>query len=473
MLKKSLRICLLTLLASLFVACASSIVPAPEDTVPAPEDTVPAPKEEARTDEVHAVVLMIGDGLGPSQITLARYFTFGPTDGRFAFEQMPVTALVSTWSASNAVTDSGAAATAFAAGVKTKNHYVGLDAQGREVITLADHAKNNGWGVGYVTTTTITHATPAAFYSHVENRYRQEGEIPDQLLAHRPDVVLAGGTAHFLPEKDGGKRKDQRDLLAQAEADGWTVWRSASDIAQAKESGGTPPLLALMDSSHLHFTLDLRNEPALEQPNLAEMTRIALATLRKEGKPFFLLVEGGRIDHASHSFDAAGTATEVQAFDEAVRVVLNDVVQHPKTLVVLTADHATGGLAINDDVDWDALKNQKASVARMTQKIRAGELDAEGIQRLTGWPVTEKEIESVRSIDNKYSAERRLGTILSEYHGVTWIRESDVDRKETVGHTGEDVPLFAQGPGSERFQGMLDNTEIPKRIVEVVGWDDE
>ncbi len=413
-----------------------------------------------------AVVFLIGDGMGISQVTFSRVLVHGKA-GRFAFESLPVTALMSTWSASNAVTDSGAAATAMASAVKTGNQFIGMDPSEKPVESITETAKKKGWKVGYVTTTTLAHATPASFYAHLGNRYDYRA-IAAQLLPHEPDVALAGGLADFLPKGvEGGEREDGRNLVAEAEAKGYTVLRRGSALPI-----DAPPerLLGLFAWSHLGFQLDERElPPERRDPALADLTRLALASLDRGEAPFFLMVEGGRIDHAAHGFDAAGTAAETAAFDEAVKVVLDYQSKHPETLVLLTADHATGGLAINDYVDWELLRKQKASLEILSGLIKDGGIPVEEVARLTGLTdLTEEELTPIRTEKNGYEAGRKLGQLLAKRTGVTWIpRINDADTK---GHTGEDVALYAGGPGAERFAGLLDNTDIPKRIKALLGW---
>lgn len=421
--------------------------------------TSPAPRP-------HAVVLLIGDGFGISQLTLARRAMAGP-HGRLALERLPVVGLVTTASDSNAVTDSGAAATAFAGGVKTDNRVIGLDPHGEPVESIGTSAQRHGWRVGYVTTTRVTHATPAAFYAHVADRYADEGKIARQLLAQRPDVVLGGGLTFFVPASQGGESLDDFDLLADARAAGFTVLRRG-DALVAPTSG---PLLGLFANSHLAYALDEGAfPPERRDPSLAALTQLALAALSADGSSFFLMVEGGRIDHAGHDFDAAGVVAETRTFDAAVAEVLAFQRRHPDTVVVLTADHATGGLAINDFSKWPALTRQSASVAWMTSQVRNAGAGADLLARHTGFDdFTAQEIELIRApAASAYEANRRLGAMLAARHGFTFVPRVDLD--DTQGHTGEDVAIFAGGPGAESFGGMLDNTDIPRRIAALLGW---
>ncbi len=416
------------------------------------------------TQRPRGVVLMIGDGMGVSQITFARQLLLEPGE-RFRFETLPELGLVTTWSASNPTTDSGAAATAMASGVKTSNLYVGVDADARPVRSLAEEARDRGWKVGYATTTTVTHATPAAFYAHVPDRYADEDLIAQQLLEHRPDVVLGGGLSRFLPAAENvGDRDDGRDLLAEARAAGYEIWRRGDALDRP------PPerLLGLLAPSHLAFQLDDRRRPPPERdPALADLVRLALRSLG-DAPGFLLVVEGGRIDHAGHAFDAASVAAETAAFDDAVAAVLEFRRANPGVLVLVTADHASGGLALNDYVDWDEIRAQRASVEWMARQIRGAGAGPELVAEMTGYDdITDADLEPVREGELIYDANRALGRLLSARNGVTWVpRISD----DTFGHTGEDVPLWAAGPGAERFAGVLDNTDIYRRLRDLLGW---
>ncbi|MCB1035671.1 MAG: alkaline phosphatase, partial [Acidobacteria bacterium] len=384
--------------------------------------------------------------------------------------------LVSTYSASNFTTDSGAAATAMASGVKTLNQVVGVDPGFRPLETLADRAKAAGWKVGYVTDTAITHATPAAFYASVCNRYDDVDSIAEQLLEKQPDVAFGGGWRDFLPSQASGRRQDASNLIERAQELGYTVWRQESDLPASGPSGALPEkVLGLFAGNHIPYVLDDRRLPeALRYPSLAQLTETALAVLHQEEAPFFLMVEGGRIDHAAHVFDAAGMVPQVQAFDEAVKKVLEFQRQNPDTLVLITADHATGGLAINDSVDWSSFGEQTASIDWVVQEIRDLEEPATlaEVHELIGYDqLTEEDRQAIRDMGDSNDAGRYLGSRLSEKLKVTWVPRERVDIDNTGGHTGEDVPLYAQGPGANRFAGALDNTDIPRRLLDLLGWE--
>ena len=322
---------------------------------------------------------MIGDGMGFPQIAVSRILALEAGE-RFRFEGLPVTALVTTRSASNPTTDSAASGTAMAAGIKTNNQFVGVGPDQKPVRSLTGFAQEQGWRVGYVTTTRLTHATPASFYARVFNRYTGEEDIAEHLIEHEPDLAFGGGRALFLPTEQGGRRSDGRDLLAEAQERGMTLWTEPEQLDRE------PPakVLGLFADDHFDYRIDNeRRPPGQRQPTLERMTRAALTAMSRDETPFFLLVEGGRIDHAAHSSDPLSIALETAAFDDAIAAVLEYRREHPKTLVLVTADHATGGLAINDYADWASFKSQRASFSWLAEKIREEGADASLVAEMT------------------------------------------------------------------------------------------
>lgn len=426
----------------------------------------PLHQESPTPQRPESIILLIGDGLGFSQLAFARIFLQGK-EGRLVLESLPVTALVSTYSTSNPVTDSAASATAMATGVKTDNRSVGMDPGGRDLRTFAELAQEKGWELGYVTTTRITHATPAAYYGATADRHDEES-LALQLLAQRPAVVLGGGLRSFLPASRGGRRGDGRELLAEARQAGYTLWEPGSPAPRPLPRR----LLGLLAPSHLPYVLDEAPlPPDRRTPSLEELTRLALELLAAKGSPFFLLVEGGRIDHAGHDFDAVTLAFEVEAFDRAVAAAMEFQAEHPGVLLLVTADHATGGLALNDYVDWEALRRQRASLASMVERIREGGGGPELLGELTGFQdFTAADVDKLRQAEDEWAAARLLGTMLGERQGVTWLPR--INLQETKGHTGEDVPLYARGPGAQEFQGVLDNADLPRILIRLLGWEE-
>lgn len=253
--------------------------------------------------------------------------------------------LITTFSLDSSVTDSAASATALATGYKTNNGMVAIDPSGGVLETVLELAEDLGMSTGLVTTTRITHATPAAFAAHVVSR-DLEDEIGDQMLKADTEILMGGGRRHFLPASDpGGARLDQRNLTATAQEVGYTVVSLPWELALWDRS---TRLLGLFNDSHMSY--DLSRIDSIE-PSLSEMTSIALGALAENPRGFFAMIEGGRIDHASHANDINTTVGEVIAFDAAVGVAINFTRSYPDALLLVTADHETGGLSVIQETD--------------------------------------------------------------------------------------------------------------------------
>ncbi len=282
---------------------------------------------------VRNVILCIGDGMGLSQITLAS-MKAGGLAGRLCMERMPVTGLVRTYSANSRVTDSAAAGTAMAAGVKTNNGMIGCAPGGQVYQTILEAAEARGMATGLVATSTITHATPASFASHVNSR-ATEAAIAEQLIANKVNVLFGGGRKYFLPKSDpNSARKDDRDLIAEARQAGYTYVTTDRELHSAHSTH----VLGL-------FQFDSLTTVAPE-PNLASLTRKAIEVLRKaNGKSapaepgFFLMVEGSQIDWACHDNDPKRAIRQTLLFDQAVQAAVDFALQDGHTLVIVTADH--------------------------------------------------------------------------------------------------------------------------------------
>ncbi|HEX9935289.1 MAG TPA: alkaline phosphatase, partial [bacterium] len=279
------------------------------------------------------VVLFIGDGLSLAAIDVARYKALGKT-GKLHMDRMPVAGFVRTCSADKLITDSAAAATALAAGLKTKNGMIGITPDGEKCMTILEACQKRGMSTGLVVTSSITHATPAAFASHVATR-KQHSEIAEQLLNHRVNVLLGGGTAYFRPKStEFSKRLDERDLINEARQAGYAFVETREAMLQADRT----LLLGL-------FALDyMKSEPP--EPCLSDMTAKALSLLSSDPDGFFLMVEGSQIDWTAAKNDAFGIVRQMLDFDSAIGLALDFAVQNDSTLVVATSDHETGGLAL-------------------------------------------------------------------------------------------------------------------------------
>lgn len=287
----------------------------------------------AQPAPVKNVIFMIGDGMGIAQIDAGRFSSVGMT-GRLNLESFPVVGLLKTHPADELITDSAAGGTALATGVKTKNGMIAMTPDGKPARSLLELARAKGMATGLVVTSTITHATPAVFAAHIHSR-RLEANIAVQMLAAKINVLLGGGKSFFVPKSaPGSKREDGRDLLAEARQAGYEVALSKSELAAAKSDR----LIGLFSDGGM-----TTKDP---EPSLAEMTQKAIDALSRNEKGFFLMVEGSQIDWRSHANDAAGEMRQMLLFDAAIKVALDFAREDGKTLIVVTADHETGGMTI-------------------------------------------------------------------------------------------------------------------------------
>jgi alkaline phosphatase len=284
---------------------------------------------------VRNIIFCIGDGMGMGQIAMARIKAAGP-GGTLYMERMPVTGFIRTHSADALVTDSPAAGTALASGVKTNNGMIGIMQDGTRYQTILEAAKAKGMATGLVVTSRITDATPAAFASHVTSRKMQD-KIAEQLIANKVNILFGGGKEYFLPKSSSeSKRSDQKNLIEQAEKAGYLYIRTAEELRTAHH----PYILGLFQLGPLTTV-----EP---EPSLAELTTKAIDILYREGGNcgFFLMVEGSQIDGACHDNNAGGVIRQTLLFDQAVKAAIDFAQKDKHTLVVVTADHETGGLTI-------------------------------------------------------------------------------------------------------------------------------
>lgn len=288
------------------------------------EHRLEPPEDSPRTRHV---ILFVGDGMGMGALTGALV----ANRGRLNIDRMGVVGLQQTWSADELVTDSAAAATAIACGVKTDNGVVGLTTDGQPVPSLLQWAEQHGWATGLVATSRITHATPAAFVAHQADRDDEEA-IAEDFLDIDIDVVIGGGRDRFVG------RRDKRDLLYELqERYGISIVQQVGDVAMA-ELG--KPVYAL--TSDGPWDRAIRSDPDA----LGEATRIAIERLSRLDQPFFLVVEGSQIDWGAHWNHTPRVVTETLALDNAIGHAVDFAKEHDDALVVVTADHETGGLAI-------------------------------------------------------------------------------------------------------------------------------
>jgi len=287
-----------------------------------------------------SIILLIGDGMGTAQRQAATWASQGLT-GTLHMDTLPVHGATHTGSADSAITDSAAAATAIATGVKTDNGVVGRTPDGHDLTSILDLARLQGMAVGLVSNTQLAHATPAGFIANVASR-SQVTEIARQMAASGAEVLLAGGENHFLPigttgcHPDSGERTDGRDLVAEMAGEGYTTICEPAQLA-------TLPLT----TTHVLGLFADEGMPRPHAPALADLTQTALTLLSQDPDGFFLMVEGGQIDWAGHGNDAANVIGDTLAFDDAVAVALAHAHAAPASpLVIVTADHETGGMSL-------------------------------------------------------------------------------------------------------------------------------
>lgn len=293
------------------------------------------------------VILMIGDGMGLAQVTALRARR---TDS--VFDQFRVAGFVDTCPAEGEwVTDSAAAATAMATGQRVPNGVLSQDQEGKPLKTVVECAEANGKTTGLVTTCSITHATPAAFYSHVKDR-DQQAEVAAFLPASGLDVYFGGGWGWFVPRSiPGSNRSDSRDLMGELTAKGYTVVRDLGAFPALDPQADR--VIALMDR-------DALPRAPKRRVSCGEMTDKALALLQRQAKNgFFLMVEGSQIDWACHENDPEAMMAELRDFEGAVQSAYRFAQQHTGTLLIVTADHETGGLVIDKGRDPEAAAHAK------------------------------------------------------------------------------------------------------------------
>ncbi len=286
-----------------------------------------------KDSRVKNIIFCIGDGMGLGQVCLACMKGAG-IDGKLYMERLPVVGLIRTHSFNRLVTDSAASGTALATGFKTNNGMVGVSPEGKRYLTILEAAKDTGMATGLVVTSTIYHATPACFGAHVGSR-KNMAKIAEGLLENKINVMFGGGREQFLPKSDANsKREDERNLIGEAKEAGYSYIQSAEEL----KSACGPFLLGLFQMKAL-----TTRSP---EPSLAELTEKAVEILSKEQKGFFLMVEGSQIDWACHANNAGNAVRQTLLFDEAVKSAVDFALKDKQTIVVVTADHETGGLIV-------------------------------------------------------------------------------------------------------------------------------
>lgn len=453
----------------------------------------------AQAQQAKYIFYFIGDGMGVNQVQGTEMY-LSELKGEIGitpllFTQFPYATMATTFSSSNGVTDSAAAGTALATGHKTKNGALGVNKDLDEVSSIATWAKNNGYRVGISSSVSIDHATPAAFYTHQASRssYYQIGL---DLIEANFDFYAA---SDFLDPNNANAKdgKTHESLYDLAKKSGYTLARGYKDYQKKAKKADKmilfqPEAASAKDNSSIPYAIDRKKGDL----SLAEITRAGINFLSKDlSKGFFLMVEGGKIDWAGHSNDAATNFREVIDMDEAIKVAYEFYAQHPdETLIVVTADHETGGISIGNGsygLNLQALKSQKMSEGEFTKVINAlrskhkNQVSWEVIQKALKenfgfWDsvkLNERQEARLKAIYDKsfgnqpvslektlYSQDEPLSgeakRILNSIASVGWT---------SGGHSAGYVPVFAIGANAQLFQERIDNTEIPIKIAEAAG----
>jgi alkaline phosphatase len=278
------------------------------------------------------IILFIGDGMGVAQITAGKI-----VQGKLNLERFSVMGLVTTYSENKLVTDSAAAATALATGHKTDNREIAVSPDNKPLKTLFEYAQEIGKSTGIVVTSSVTDATPAAFLAHTANRGNQ-ADIAEQIVNSGINVLIGGGWAYFIPESNAGsRRRDKKNLLTALESKMPLVLSYDKLTSEGKQT----KLAALLAPVGLP-------KAAERNYTLAELTKAAIGILLKNRKGFVLMVEGSQIDWAAHHQNQGEIISEMIDFDGAVGAGLDFAQQNGNTLIIVTADHETGGFAVLD-----------------------------------------------------------------------------------------------------------------------------
>ncbi|KOR80832.1 alkaline phosphatase [Bacillus sp. FJAT-21352] len=425
-------------------------------------DRVSAKGNPNKEPEIKNVIFLIGDGMGVSYTSAYRYLKDNPgtkVAERTEFDKYLVGQQMTypEDSAQN-ITDSASAATAMSAGVKTYNAAIAVDNDKSEVKTVLEAAKEKGKATGLVATSEITHATPASFGAHDENRKNMNSIADDyynELIKgkHKIDVLLGGGKSNFV--------RPDVNLAKAFEKDGYSYVTDKNQMLKDKNE----QVLGLFASEGLPKMIDRPSET----PSLADMTSSAIQRLNKDKEGFFLMVEGSQVDWAGHDNDIVGAMSEMEDFEKAYKAAMEFAKKDKHTLVVATADHSTGGFSIGAKgiYNWygEPIKAAKRTPDFMADAIVKGADVEKTLKQYINQNVvklTDGEIKTVTEAaksKNVTNVDNAIEAIFDNRTNTAWT---------TGGHTGEDVPVYAYGPYKERFAGQVDNTDQAKIIFELL-----
>jgi alkaline phosphatase len=437
------------------------------------------------------IIFFLGDGMGINTLTAARIYAVGE-EGELAIDALPESAFVKTFSNDAQVTDSAASMSAYMTGVKQNNGVISMSTEtrsisptmdgkrtvsrcdnGRAVPTLAELAKARGMAAGVVTTTSVTDATPAATYAHACHRKLEE-DIAAALVPGGAgynaalgkaglDLVFGGGAQQFTPVDAGGKRFDGRNLLGELQAKGWRV---ASNTAQLQAlAPNAQPVIGLFAQNH--FAYEAARDP-VKQPALSEMTAKAIDILATNPNGFFLMVEGGLIDHGLHATLAKRALQETVSYNAALKTALDKMNKIDpglkNTLIVATADHDHTLLINGYSPRTGKTTPAHPGILGLVRSLPDGKvrLDKDGAPfTILGFGTGENRIQGSRK-DVKLTDEIASG---DDYHQEAVVRT----KAGSETHGGADVYLGAAGVNAELFRGTIDNTRVFDLIKTAAG----
>jgi alkaline phosphatase len=469
-------------------------------------------KHGPRHRHARNVVVFIGDGMGISTISATRVYSVG-VDGNLVMDQFPHSALSRTADADHITPDSASTMTSMMTGVNTNSGVLGLgpatefgdfnaDGDSEPLVTALEQAKQSGMKVGVVSTARITHATPAACYAHINDRDDESAIALQALptdatfntaLGSGIDLMLGGGRQFFVPttaideEGDAGSRIDGRDLRAEFQAAGYSyVWNAAGF---ASVSAGALPLLGLFERSHMEYEVDRASDVGGE-PSLSELAVKAVELLSagaEDGQGFFLMVEGGRIDHAHHAGNAFRALHDAEALDRAIGATLQQI-DLRDTLVLVTADHShvftMAGYPLRpvEQLGYPLVSAPDAYLTSPYNHIFDVVYDVDDAGHVAastdgnGVPYTALGYQNGPG----YRHGDRVDPTLDPFPGLSGLPGAGPNGSEylqeaavPIGsetHAGEDVALFAAGPGSELVRGTVKNSFVHHVIANALGF---
>ncbi|MDZ7682835.1 MAG: alkaline phosphatase [Fodinibius sp.] len=441
--------------------------------------TADSERDVKQRGEAKNIIFMVSDGMSAGTLNMADLLKRRHQGGithwldLYNSERKFHRGLMDMASLNSPVTDSAAAGSSWGCGNRINNGAINVGPDGEQHRPINQIFKAAGKKTGLVTTTRLTHATPASFSANVAER-GNEDEIARQYLEQEFDLMLGGGKRHFRPED----REDGNNLIAGFEAKDYHVADNKQQLANAPLD---KKLLGLFYDSHLPYTIDHQTIEEHQQniPTLAEMTDKALQQLENQNG-FLLQVEGGRVDHGAHGNDAAGMLYDQLAFDDAVKVALDYVDQRDDTLLIITTDHGNGNPALNGAGDayrdsgkqFDRLQNFKHSnswiLSELDENSSVSEI-RERVKYATDLGIEREEAESLQqslndNLDTLYDIQSGpwavLGSILANYTAINFTSGN---------HTSDYVELAALGPGIENLDHFTRNTELFDLMLNAAG----